>query len=66
MVECCANCKYLLDYPRNNAYGDIDHLCMVTGYYTHGIYKDRHLLEHYSPGGKKLVCRYERKETKYE
>ena len=59
-IECCSNCKHCLSYPRNNSYGDVDHLCSVHGYFLHGIDKDRHTIERYSPGGKKLTCKYER------
>lgn len=61
MIECCANCKYCLAYPRNNRYGDIDYLCKVTGYFLHGINKDRTKVKHYTPGGRELECKYERK-----
>ena len=40
-VECCANCKWLEQIPRNNRYGDTDNLCIYLGYYCTGIYKDR-------------------------
>lgn len=62
MIECCANCKYCIDEPTNNRYGDIKHFCLVTGYYTHGINKDRTKIKHYTPGGKELECKYERKD----
>jgi hypothetical protein len=64
-IECCANCKYCLEFPRNNSYGDIDYLCVVTGYFTccsSWIHKDRNKVKWYSPGGRKLKCKYERKE----
>lgn len=38
-VECCANCKWLEQIPRNNRYGDTDNLCIYLGYYCTGIYK---------------------------
>ena len=28
--ECCANCRYLVSFPRNNKYNDNDHLCLIT------------------------------------
>lgn len=58
MIECCANCEYLINYPRNNRYGDVDHFCAVTGYFTHGIYKDRNKVKRFTPGGKELKCEY--------
>lgn len=60
-VECCANCKHLIDYPKGNRYGDVEHLCLITGYYTHAIYKDRKTIKRFTPGGRELKCRYERK-----
>lgn len=60
-VDCCANCVYLLDFPKNNRYGDVDHLCIKTGYFCMGIYKDIHKYKHFSPGGKELICDYKRK-----
>lgn len=62
MIECCANCKYLVSTPKNNRYGDIENFCLITGYYLHGIHKDRNKIKHFSPGGKKLECKYERTE----
>lgn len=62
MVECCANCKHLISTPKNNRYGDMEHFCMVTGYFTHGIDKDRNKVKHFTPGGKVLECKYERRE----
>ena len=62
MIECCANCKHCIDFPKNNRYGDVEHLCLVTGYFTHGINKDRNKVKHFSPGGKELECKYERRE----
>lgn len=61
-TECCANCRYCISFPKNNRYNDIEHLCVVNGYFTYGIYKDRHKIKHYTPGGRLLTCRYERKE----
>ena len=62
MIECCANCRYLISTPKNNRYGDIEHFCVVTGYYCYGIYKDRNKLKHFTPGGKELECKYERRD----
>lgn len=61
-IECCANCRYMLEYPRNNQYRDVDYLCAATGYFVHGIHKNRKEVKSYSPGGKKLVCKYKKKE----
>lgn len=60
-IECCANCKNCLDYPRGNKYGDVDHLCIVDGYFVMGVHKDRTKVKGYSPGGRELQCKYERK-----
>lgn len=60
MVECCANCKYLVSTPKNNSYGDVDNFCLVTGYYLHGINKDRNKVKRFTPSGKELKCKYER------
>lgn len=61
MIECCANCQHCLSYPRNNRYGDIDFLCVINGYFLHGINKDKNKVKHFSPGGKELKCTYERR-----
>lgn len=61
IIECCANCKHCLDIPKNNTYGDIEHLCLVNSYYVHSVNKDKNKLKRFSPGGKELECRYERK-----
>lgn len=59
-IECCANCKNCLDY--RNKYGDVDHLCIVNGYFVMGIHKDRTKVKRYaSPGSRELQCKYERK-----
>lgn len=57
-VECCNNCKYCIDEPTNNRYGDVKHFCLSTGYFLHGVDKDRRKVERYTPGGKKLECTY--------
>lgn len=62
MVECCANCKHCVDYSKNNRYGDVEHLCLVTGYFIQGFNKDRNKVKRFSPGGKELECKYERRE----
>ena len=59
-IECCANCKHYVSTPKNNRYGDIERFCLVTGYFIIGAYKDRNKVKHYTPGGKELVCKYER------
>jgi hypothetical protein len=61
-IECCANCKNCLQYPRNNRYEDIDYLCLIHGYYISGIYKDRNKVKRFSPGGRELKCKFEKKE----
>ena len=60
-IECCINCKNCLDYPRGNKYEDVDHLCIVNGYFVMGVHKDRTKVKRYSPGGRELQCKYERK-----
>ena len=60
-MECCANCKYLVSTPKNNRYGDMEHFCLAMGYYVHGINRDRTKIQHFTPGGKELICKYERK-----
>jgi len=62
LIECCANCKHCIGTPKNNSYGDIEYFCFVTGYFLHGVNKDRHTVRRFTPGGKELECRYERKE----
>lgn len=61
-IECCANCKYLISHAKGNIYGDIDNFCAFTGYFCTGIYKDRHTIKRFTPGGRELECRYTRKE----
>lgn len=63
-VECCLNCKYCVSFPRNNRYGDIDYFCMVTEFFLHGVKKDRNKFERFTPGGRKLECKYERRGEK--
>lgn len=60
-IDCCANCRYCADRPKNNRYGDIEHFCMATGYLMVGVNKDIHKVRHFTPGGRELVCKYERK-----
>lgn len=59
-VECCANCRNCISMPKNNRYGDVEHFCLVNGYFLHGIQKDRNKLKRFTPGGKKLECHYEK------
>ena len=61
MTECCNNCRYCISTPKDNKYGDIEYFCLATGYFLHGINKDRNKIKRFSPGGKELECRYERK-----
>lgn len=67
-VKCCANCKYCIDIPRNNKYGDVDYLCVITGHFIpfYGITKDRVQIKCYSPGGKELECKFEKKQDSLE
>lgn len=62
-IACCANCKHCLEYPRGNRYGDIDYMCVINGYFMHSINKDISKIKHFTPGGRELECRYERKKT---
>ena len=63
-IECCANCKHCVAYPKNNRYGDVDYMCLIGGYYIAGIHKDRNKIRRLTPGGRKLECRYERKKIR--
>lgn len=58
MVKCCRSCANLVDYPKNNRYGDIEYLCIVTGYFATGIDKDISKIKRYSPGGRELQCEW--------
>lgn len=60
-VECCRNCRYCIELPTGNRYGDIAYMCGVDGYYLAGITADRNKVRRYTVGGKRLECRYERK-----
>ena len=62
-IACCASCKHCLEYPRGNRYGDIDYICAINGYFMHSINKDISKIKHFTPGGRELECRYERKKT---
>ncbi len=61
MTKCCRNCANLIDYPKNNHYGDVKHLCIVTGYFATGIDKDISKIKRYSPGGRELQCKWKGK-----
>lgn len=50
--KCCANCKYLLPYPKNNAYNDIDYLCVKIGKFITGRYTDIEKVKFYLGDGK--------------
>lgn len=63
VIDCCANCKHCLEFPRKNRYGDIDYMCAINGYFMHSINKDISKIKHFTPGGRELECRYERKKT---
>lgn len=60
-VECCRNCRYCIEFPKGNKYGDIDYMCGIDGYYLARITADRNKVRRYTVGGKELECRYERK-----
>lgn len=57
--RCCLNCKNLVQFPRGNSYGDIDYLCIKTGYFVVNVGADVKKIKRYTPGGKELVCCYE-------
>lgn len=61
MIECCANCKHCVSMPKDNRYGDIEHFCLINGYYLHEVNRDRNNIKRFSPNGKELECIYERK-----
>lgn len=56
--HCCNNCANRIDYPKKNAYGDVEHLCTKTGYFVSGLDKDVDKIKRYSPGGKELPCEW--------
>ena len=62
--KCCANCRYLVDFPKKNRYGDIGHLCTKTGYMTTGITKDADKVKRFTPGGRELICSFEPKRSR--
>jgi len=64
-IRCCRNCENLLEIPKNNRYNDVDHFCIVAGYFTHGIGKDISKIKRYFPGGKELSCKWVPKERKH-
>lgn len=57
--RCCLNCKHLVQFPRGNSYGDIDYLCIKTGYFVVNVGADVKKIKRYTPGGKELVCCHE-------
>lgn len=57
--RCCLNCKNLVQFPRGNSYGDIDYLCIKTGYFVVNVGADVKKIKRYTPGGKELVCCHE-------
>ncbi len=59
--KCCRNCKNLVAFPKNNRYGDVDYLCLVTGYFVTGMDKDISKVRRFSPGGKELNCQWAEK-----
>ena len=61
IIKCCNTCKHLIAFPRNNGYGDVDYLCIKTGYFVHGRDKDVSKVKRFSPGGKELKCEWENK-----
>lgn len=59
--KCCLNCRYLVQIPKNNRYGDIETLCAATGYFCGALDKETNTVRRTTPGGKELVCRFEKK-----
>ena len=57
-VKCCRNCEYLVESQKNNHYGDIEHFCLLTGYFTSGIDRDISKIKRYTPGGRELKCQW--------
>ena len=45
--KCCANCKHLLAFPKNNKYNDVDYLCVKIGRYIFGRFTDMEKAEFY-------------------
>lgn len=64
--KCCRTCRFLIEYPKNNRYNDIDYLCCKTGYFCTGIDKDIAKYQRYSPGGRLLNCNWEPKKSTVE
>lgn len=56
MVCNCKNCGNLVESPKNNSFKDIEHFCLVTGYFVTGIDKDSTKVKRYTPGGRELPC----------
>lgn len=59
--KCCLNCRYLVQIPKNNRYGDIETICAATGYFCGALDKETNTVRRTTPGGKELVCRFEKK-----
>ena len=59
--KCCLNCRYLVQIPKNNRYRDIETLCAATGYFCGALDKETNTVRRTTPGGKELVCRFEKK-----
>ena len=62
MHKCCANCRWYSRKDKNNKYGDVEHFCIATGYFmlSSEIYKNIENVKMYAPGGRELVCKYEK------
>lgn len=65
--KCCANCRYLIPYPKNNAYNDIDYLCAKIGHYITGRYVNIEKAQFFMGDGKTVdnkgqqKCNFEKK-----
>lgn len=61
-MKCCDNCFWLNKVPKNNAYGDIENICIKTGmYFTRNDIKkdlDKH---EFSSNWTKKHCEYREK-----
>ena len=63
-IKTCRNCANLMNIPKNNKYGDVEHFCLATGYLTSGIDTDITKVKRYSPGGKELKCEWKSNESR--
>ena len=43
----------LRSISENNRYGDVDYMCLISGYYIAGVHKDRNKVRRLTPGGRK-------------